>query len=149
MSANLMKNKHYIYIYIYIYIQNLKSQKQDVFEWILNKKTFSILTNILLNICIYIYIHIYILMQCCLELLRQHYLRFWPVECCPKSIETILHRISSGFFLLSGASRTTQHRVFTCAMLFGTSWTTLHKFLICAILSQVSLGRTLHRKNLM
>ena len=29
----------YIYIYIYIYIQKLKSQKLDVLEWILNKKT--------------------------------------------------------------------------------------------------------------
>ena len=28
-----------IYIYIYVYIQKLKSQKQDVLEWILNKKT--------------------------------------------------------------------------------------------------------------
>ena len=29
----------YIYIYIYIYIQKLKSQKLDVLQWILNKKT--------------------------------------------------------------------------------------------------------------
>ena len=29
----------YIYIYIYIYIYKLKSQKQDVLELILNKKT--------------------------------------------------------------------------------------------------------------
>ena len=32
-------------------------------------------------------------MQCCLKPLRQLRIRFWPVQCCSKSIKTTLHRI--------------------------------------------------------
>ena len=34
--------------------------------------------------------------QCCLEPHGQHYTRFFPVQCCPRSIKEILHRILSG-----------------------------------------------------
>ena len=55
-------------------------------------------------------------MQCCLEPLGQYGIGFLPVQCCPKSIKAKLHRIIF-YEMLSGASRTTLHRVFTCAML--------------------------------
>ena len=61
--------------------------------------------------------------------------------------QRVLRKHCTGVFyaLLSGASRRTLCRVFTCAMLFGASWTTLHRIFICAILSQEYL---LHRKNI-
>ena len=55
-------------------------------------------------------------MQCCLEPLRQRYIGFLPVQCYPKSIKTTSHSIFS-YAKLSGASRVTQHRVFSSAML--------------------------------
>ena len=54
-------------------------------------------------------------MQCCLEPLGQYCIGFWPVKCYPKSIKTILHRISF-YKRLPGASWTILHRVFRCAM---------------------------------
>ena len=54
-------------------------------------------------------------MQCCLEPLRHHGIGFLPDQCCPKSIKATLHRIF--YKMLSGASRTALHRVFTCTML--------------------------------
>ena len=56
------------------------------------------------------------LMQSCLEPLGQHCIRFLPVQCCSKSIKTTLHWICS-YTKLSGASWTTLHRIFSCAML--------------------------------
>ena len=56
-------------------------------------------------------------MQSCLEPLRKHCIGFkLAVQCCPKSIKTTLHGIFS-YVKMSGASRTTLHMVFTCAML--------------------------------
>ena len=53
---------------------------------------------------------------CCLKPQGQHCIRSWPVQRCPESIKTILNRIFS-CALLSGASWTTLHKVFTCVML--------------------------------
>ena len=91
-------------------------------------------------------------MQCCLEPLGQHCIGYLPVQRCPKSIKARLHRI---FFnaKLSGASRTTLHRVFTCVMLCqeyqdnikqdfcytmlsGATQMTFHRILTCAMLCQ-------------
>ena len=55
--------------------------------------------------------------QCCLEALRQHCIGFGPGQCCPKSIKTKLNKIIS-CVLLSGASKTTLHMVFICAIIF-------------------------------
>ena len=55
-------------------------------------------------------------MQCCLEPLGQHCIRFLPVQCCPKSIKTTLNMIFS-YAMLSGATQTTLHAILTCAML--------------------------------
>ena len=55
-------------------------------------------------------------MQSCLEPLRQDYIEFSDVQCCPKSIKTKLHRIFS-YAMLSGAFWTTLHKGFNCAML--------------------------------
>ena len=75
----------------------------------------------------------FFLMQCCLEPFRQLYISFWPVQCCPKSIKAKLQMISL-YAMLSGASQTTLHRVFTCeikktskrmfsyAVLCGVTW---------------------------
>ena len=54
--------------------------------------------------------------HCCREPLRQHGLKFLPVQCCLKSIKTILNWICCSA-MLSRASCTTLHEVFTCAML--------------------------------
>ena len=48
--------------------------------------------------------------------LRQHCRRFFPVQLCPKSIKTRFNKIFSDA-LSSSASRTTLHRVLTCARL--------------------------------
>ena len=72
----------------------------------------------------------YLLLQCCLKrinttlnrifpvqsCLGQHCTRFLTVQCCPESINATLNKVSF-CALLSIASRTTLHRVFTCAML--------------------------------
>ena len=58
----------------------------------------------------------FFLMHCCLEPRWYYCIRFWPVQSCPKSIEANLQRIFS-YAMLSGASRTTLHRVLTCAIL--------------------------------
>ena len=55
-------------------------------------------------------------MHCYLEPLGQHCTRFLPVQYGPKSIKATLNRILFRA-LLSGASRTTLHREFTCVML--------------------------------
>ena len=47
--------------------------------------------------------------------LEQHCTRFLPLQCCPKGIKITLNKMFS-FALLSGASRTTLHWVFTSAM---------------------------------
>ena len=55
-----------MYMYINNYMQKLKSQKQDVLEWILKKNTFSILTNIsviLHNLLQCEYIHYIIMLE--------------------------------------------------------------------------------------
>ena len=57
-------------------------------------------------------------MQSCLEPLRQHFIRFLLVQCCPKSIKTTLHRI------------------FSCAKLSGASWATLLRVSSCEIVPQ-------------
>ena len=86
-------------------------------------------------------------MQYCLEPLRQHYIAFLSVQCCPKSIKTTLNR-SFSYAMLSGASRatlhrvlamqccpkiikTTLHRIFSDAMLSGASWAILHRVFSC------------------
>ena len=56
------------------------------------------------------------LIHCCLELFGQHCIEFWPVQCCPKSIKAKLYR-TFFYAMLSGASRSTLHRIFTCPML--------------------------------
>ena len=55
-------------------------------------------------------------MEDCLEPLRQHYIAFLPVQCCPKSIKTTLNR-SFSYAMLSGATQTALHRILTCTML--------------------------------
>ena len=55
-------------------------------------------------------------MHYCLEPLGNYCIRFWPVQSCPKSIKTKLHRIFPDE-ILSGAFQATLHRVLTCAML--------------------------------
>ena len=54
--------------------------------------------------------------QYCLEPLGQHCRKFLIVQCCPKSIKTPLNMIFSSA-MLSGASWTTLHKIFNCAML--------------------------------
>ena len=100
----------------------------------------------------------FFLMHCCLEPLRYYCMRFWPVQNCLKSIETKLQRILS-YAMLSGASLTTCHRVFTCfrssikaklhrifsyTKLCGASWATLHRVFSCTMLSQ-EYKKILHR----
>ena len=53
-------------------------------------------------------------MQRSLGPLGKHCIGFLPVQCCPKSIKAKLHSIF--YAILSGASWTTLHRVFSCAM---------------------------------
>ena len=53
-------------------------------------------------------------MQCCLKPLRQHCIGFWPALCYHRSIKTTLDGIFS-HAMLSGASWTILHRVFSCA----------------------------------
>ena len=48
--------------------------------------------------------------------LGQHYIKFWLVQCWPKSIKKTLRR-RYFYPMLSGAPRTTLHRVLTCALL--------------------------------
>ena len=48
----------------------------------------------------------------CLTILQ----RFWPAQCCPKSVMTTLHRVFC-YIKLSGASWETLHKVFSCAIL--------------------------------
>ena len=80
----------------------------------------------------------FFLMQCCLEPFRQCYIAFWPVQCCPKSIKAKLQMISL-YAMLSGASQTTLHRVFTCEIK-----TTLKSFLMqCCV---ESLGLVIPQK---
>ena len=55
------------------------------------------------------------LMQCYVEPLGLYCIGFWPAQCCPKTIKTTLHRVFS-YTKLSGASWTTLHKVFSCAM---------------------------------
>ena len=55
--------------------------------------------------------------QCCLEPLGHHCTRILPMQWSPKSIKTTLSSISSSA-MLSGASWTTLHKDFNCAMLF-------------------------------
>ena len=55
-------------------------------------------------------------MHCCLEPLGYNCIRFTPVQSCPKSIKTKLHKVFS-YAMLSGACRATLHRLLTCAML--------------------------------
>ena len=88
----------------------------------------------------------------CLEPIGHYCTRFLPVECCHKSINTTLDRISS-CSMLSGVSSTTLHqflpvqccststdatmnKIFACAMLFVASWITLDKVCTYAMLSQ-------------
>ena len=65
--------------------------------------------------------------QYCLESLGQHCTEILPVQCCPKSITTLLNRI------------------FSCKMLSGASWTTLHKVFTCAMFSPKSIKTTMNR----
>ena len=55
-------------------------------------------------------------MHCWLEPLGFYCIRFWPMQSCPKSIETRLQSIFPDA-MLSGTSRTAWHRAFTCTML--------------------------------
>ena len=52
-------------------------------------------------------------MHCFLEPLGYNCTRFTPVQSCPKSIKTKLHKIFS-YAMLSGACRATLHRLLTC-----------------------------------
>ena len=47
---------------------------------------------------------------------RQYCRKFLPVQCCPKSIKTTLERLFYNV-MLSGASRATLNKVFTCEMM--------------------------------
>ena len=55
--------------------------------------------------------------QCCLEPLEQHCTKFLPVQCCSKTIKATLNKICF-CATLSRTSWTTLHKVFTWAMLF-------------------------------
>ena len=82
-------------------------------------------------------------MKCCLEFLRQHCIRFWPVQCWPKSIKTTLNR----FFIqccLGGASWTSLHRILIYAIFPKSIKTTLNRIFSCPMLSGAS-PITLHR----
>ena len=82
-------------------------------------------------------------MQCCLKPLGQHCTSSLPVQCCPKSIETILNSFFPCAIYLDPLGQpcartllvqccpktleTTLNSIFSCAMLSGASCTTLHK----------------------
>ena len=87
-------------------------------------------------------------MPCSLEPFGQFCIGFLTVQCCPKSITTILNRVFS-YVMFSAATRTKLHRLLTCAVfkttlsrifsdtqLSGAFRITLHKFFNCAMLSQ-------------